>query len=730
MQICAYSDIMSDLNINNAGTTNVLDPGKVLETAEKLLRKRHEHSFDGESAVSYSWDHDDNDVITGCEHENSETTNKRLTLSLDNQLEKMHIDTSDLTCTFSTRITEIPESSGVTQLNMQDFEAQRCQKINADKTDGNSVDCDTSKNYVLHESVASQLVTIQHGKPLFPPNSVSPTSGNELSHILPSGTQSTIASPSKSNETCCSKQNLPFLLKSQSLDLYNEGCAIFNIDEHHNHHLPNITEHRSIESQFQLIAPNTDSLKHCQGEIIDKYAGELRQRPAQRPNIASTLFQSAESRPIYPNVPYSPYGSPYGSPRSVRRRPPLRESRRISIEKSGSFLQLNQYKLMDQIGQGSYGLVKLAYSEEDSTHYAMKILSKKRLLRQAAFMRRNPKQTTSPLDRVYREIAVLKKLDHPNVVKLVEVLDDPMEDSLYMVFELVKKGEVLSIPTEKPLSEKRAWSVFRDCLLGLEYLHYQKIIHADLKPGNLLLTECGHVKIADLGVCNEFLGEDSIMSNGSTGGTPAFRAPETLALGKNVYCGRAADIWALGATLYSLIFGNVPFIANSIPMLYEKIRNEDVVFPGTPEISSDLRNCILLMLKKDPAKRITLPQLKISSWVTSNGLYCLPTEEENCCLVQVDDEDINSVVRSIPKLDTLILIKTMLKNHSFVNPFMRGISGRAPQPGGSRFEKFIQAGRSNSAPGSYFVALDRDPSMDSVLPALTEHCPIQKNDEF
>ncbi|XP_064544389.1 calcium/calmodulin-dependent protein kinase kinase 1 isoform X2 [Drosophila montana] len=698
MQICAHSHIMSDLNITNAASTNVLDPGKVLETAEKSIRKGHEHSFDRESAVSCSWDDDDNDAIKGCEQENSETTNKRLTLLLDNQLEKMHIDSTDLIRPFSTRNTEIPKSSGVTQLNMQHFKAQNCQKINAEKTECNNVekhDCDTYKNYDLKGSGASQLVTVQRGKPLLPPNSVSPISGNELSYILPSGTQSTIAIPSKSSETCCSKQNLPSLLKSQSLDLYN-------IDQHlHNHHFPNITEHRSIESQFQLIAANTDIMKHCQ-----------------------------ESRPIYPNVPYSPYASPYGSPRSVRRRPPLRESRRISIEKSGSFLQLNQYKLMDQIGQGSYGLVKLAYSEEDSTHYAMKILSKKRLLRQAAFMRRGPKQTTSPLDRVYREIAVLKKLDHPNVVKLVEVLDDPMEDSLYMVFELVKKGEVLSIPTEKPLSEERAWSVFRDCLLGLEYLHYQKIIHADLKPGNLLLTECGHVKIADLGVCNEFLGEDSIMSNGSTGGTPAFRAPETLALGKNVYCGRAADIWALGATLYSLIFGNVPFIANSIPMLYDKIRNDEVAFPGTPEISSDLRNCIARMLEKDPANRITLPQLKISSWVTSNGFYSLPTEDENCCLVQVDDEDINSVVRSIPKLDTLILIKTMLKNHSFGNPFMRDISGRAPQPGGSRFDKFIQAGRSNSAPGSYFVALDREPSMDGVLPALTEHCSIQKNNEF
>ncbi|KAL7740176.1 hypothetical protein ACLKA6_003884 [Drosophila palustris] len=384
---------------------------------------------------------------------------------------------------------------------------------------------------------------------------------------------------------------------------------------------------------------------------------------------------------------------------------------------------------MDQIGQGSYGLVKLAYSEEDSTHYAMKILSKKRLLRQAALMRRSPKQATSPLDRVYREIAVLKKLDHPNIVKLVEVLDDPMEDSLYMVFELVKKGEVLCIPTDKPLPEERAWTVFRDSLLGLEYLHYQKIIHADLKPGNLLLTQCGRVKIADLGVCNEFLGEDAIMSNGSTAGTPAFRAPETLVLGKNVYCGRAADIWALGATLFSLVYGNVPFVANSIPILYEKIKNEEVVFPETPKISGDMRHCIIRMLEKDASHRITLPQLKINPWVTSNGMYPLPTEDENCCLVQVDEEDINSVVRSIPKLDTLILIKTMLKNHSFGNPFIKGISGRAPQPGGSRLQKFIQAGRSNSAPGSYHMALDRQPSADNVLPSLTEHCPNQKNED-
>lgn len=66
-------------------------------------------------------------------------------------------------------------------------------------------------------------------------------------------------------------------------------------------------------------------------------------------------------------------------------------------------------------------------------------------------------------------LCVYFQLDHPNVVKLVEVLDDPLEDSLYLVFELLQLGEVLSVPTSKPLSEERAWSVFRDSLLGLEY---------------------------------------------------------------------------------------------------------------------------------------------------------------------------------------------------------------------------------------------------------------------
>lgn len=109
----------------------------------------------------------------------------------------------------------------------------------------------------------------------------------------------------------------------------------------------------------------------------------------------------------------------------------------------------------------------------------MKILSKKKLFKRAGMFGRLPPQRkdsrshsitiTDPLQKIYREIAILKKLDHPNVVKLVEVLDDPVEDHLYLVFELLEGGQVLDVPTDTPLSEQKAWTYFRDVVLGIEY---------------------------------------------------------------------------------------------------------------------------------------------------------------------------------------------------------------------------------------------------------------------
>ncbi|KAM9094378.1 calcium/calmodulin-dependent protein kinase kinase 2 isoform X1 [Sarcophilus harrisii] len=397
---------------------------------------------------------------------------------------------------------------------------------------------------------------------------------------------------------------------------------------------------------------------------------------------------------IYPSLPYSPVSSPQSSPRLPRR--PTVESRHVSITGMQDCVQLNQYTLKDEIGKGSYGVVKLAYNEDDNTYYAMKVLSKKKLVRQAGFPRRPPPRGTKPasegciqpkgpIEQVYQEIAILKKLDHPNVVKLVEVLDDPNEDHLYMVFELVNQGPVMEVPTVKPLTEDQARFYFQDLIKGIEYLHYQKIIHRDIKPSNLLVGEDGHIKIADFGVSNEFKGTDALLTN--TVGTPAFMAPETLSETRKIFSGKALDVWAMGVTLYCFVFGQCPFMDERILSLHSKIKSQALEFPDQPDIADDLKDLIVRMLDKNPESRIIVPEIKLHPWVTRHGAEPLPTEDENCTLVEVTEEEVENSVKHIPSLATVILVKTMIRKRSFGNPFE-----------GSRREE-----RSLSAPGNLLI---------------------------
>lgn len=432
------------------------------------------------------------------------------------------------------------------------------------------------------------------------------------------------------------------------------------------------------------------------------------------------LESSASPHSGQSSLTLSPYSSPNSSPR-VRRRP-LKMTKQASTEQLGNYLQLNQYKLLGLVGQGSYSIVKLAYNVDEDTHYAMKILSKKKLQKKAGIFgriaptRKGPggrliKKAENPLDKVYREIAILKKLDHPNVVKLVEVVDDPEEDNLYMAFEFLEKGELLEIPTEKPLTEEEAWRSFRDVISGLEYLHYQKIIHRDIKPSNLLRADNGEVKIADLGVSNEFDGPDAFLTN--TAGTPAFTAPECLSIkqGDSPYSGKAADIWSLGVTLYCLVFGRLPFQDDNVVVIYNKIRTQPLDIPSPCHLSPELLELLRQMLVKDPGERIKLEEIKVDPWVTGYGLYPMMRKESNCGLIEVTEDEVENSVKSIPKLDTLILVKAMIKKHSFANPFP------------TFRQKFGKNGRSNSAPGAFDVINDSICSKTEValkLPSLSE----------
>ncbi|NWW88096.1 KKCC2 kinase, partial [Rhynochetos jubatus] len=423
-----------------------------------------------------------------------------------------------------------------------------------------------------------------------------------------------------------------------------------------------------------------------------KLSLQERSQPARSPGNGN----GTNERFIYPSLPYSPVTSPHSSPRLPRR--PTVESNRVSITGLQDCVQLNQYKLKDEIGKGSYGVVKLAYNEDDNTYYAMKVLSKKKLMRQAGFPRRPPPrgaraasegclQPKGPIEQVYQEIAILKKLDHPNVVKLVEVSPGrplpethPERERAWMLQGWATP--VMEIPTLKPLSEDQARFYFQDLIKGIEYLHYQKIIHRDIKPSNLLVGEDGHVKIADFGVSNEFKGADALLTN--TVGTPAFMAPETLSETRKIFSGKALDVWAMGITLYCFVFGQCPFMDERILSLHNKIKTQTLEFPDQPEVTDFLKDLITRMLDKNPESRISVPEIKLHPWVTKNGAELLPTEDENCTLVEVTEEEVENSVKHIPSLATVILVKTMIRKRSFGNPFE-----------GSRREE-----RSLSAPGN------------------------------
>lgn len=127
------------------------------------------------------------------------------------------------------------------------------------------------------------------------------------------------------------------------------------------------------------------------------------------------------------------------------------------------------------------------------------------------------------------------------------------------------------------------------------------------------------------------------------------------------------DVWSMGVTLYTLVIGRVPWDGSgSIIGVQAAVRTEPLRFPDSPVLTDDLRDLIIRMLTKDPAMRASLQEIKTHRWLTNYGKEPLPSEADNCRLpVTVTDEEVARVVTRVPKLDTLILIKTMLKQHSF-----------------------------------------------------------------
>ncbi|XP_071221952.1 MAP/microtubule affinity-regulating kinase 3-like isoform X17 [Salvelinus alpinus] len=233
-------------------------------------------------------------------------------------------------------------------------------------------------------------------------------------------------------------------------------------------------------------------------------------------------------------------------------------------------------------------------NEKEAESVAIKIIDKTQL---------NP----NSLQKLFREVRIMKLLNHPNIVKLFEVIET--ERTLYLVMEYASGGEVFDyLVAHGRMKEKEARAKFRQIVSAVQYCHQKHIVHRDLKAENLLLDADMNIKIADFGFSNEFTLGNKL---DTFCGSPPYAAPE-LFQGKK-YDGPEVDVWSLGVILYTLVSGSLPFDGQNLKELRERVLRGKYRIPFY--MSTDCENLLKRFLVLNPAKRGTFEQIMKDRWI-------------------------------------------------------------------------------------------------------------------
>uniref|UniRef100_A0A6I8RR40 BR serine/threonine kinase 1 n=1 Tax=Xenopus tropicalis TaxID=8364 RepID=A0A6I8RR40_XENTR len=251
------------------------------------------------------------------------------------------------------------------------------------------------------------------------------------------------------------------------------------------------------------------------------------------------------------------------------------------------------YRLEKTLGKGQTGLVKLGVHCITGQKVAIKIVNREKL-------------SESVLMKVEREIAILKLIEHPHVLKLHDVYEN--KKYLYLVLEHVSGGELFDYLVKKGrLTPKEARKFFRQIISALDFCHSYSICHRDLKPENLLLDEKNNIRIADFGMASLQVG-DSLLETSC--GSPHYACPEVIKGEK--YDGRRADVWSCGVILFALLVGALPFDDDNLRQLLEKVKRG--VFHMPHFIPPECQNLLRGMIEVEPEKRLSLEQIQKHSW--------------------------------------------------------------------------------------------------------------------
>ena len=267
------------------------------------------------------------------------------------------------------------------------------------------------------------------------------------------------------------------------------------------------------------------------------------------------------------------------------------------------------YEMLDDLGEGIFGSVKLGVEKKTKERVAIKIIKKK-------------KAKPSDMELVRTEIDIMKLCHHPNVVHLLDHFENA--DYIFIVMEYIRGGRLTDYMKEKKFhfSEKRAAEIIYEIALGVKYLHKYGIIHRDLKPDNIMLTESndkGHIKIMDFGL-SKILGKKEKTSDGF--GTLTFVSPEVLI--RKPY-NKEIDIWSIGVILYLILSGDLPFDdeEDDEQKIAKSIVFNEVEFPSKKfaNKSKEVIELIKRCLTKEPKDRIKIDEIIKSDWIQSNIIH-------------------------------------------------------------------------------------------------------------
>ncbi len=305
--------------------------------------------------------------------------------------------------------------------------------------------------------------------------------------------------------------------------------------------------------------------------------------------------------------------------------------------------QKGPYLIGETIGEGAFAKVKVATHIHTNEKVAIKILDKTKFFKDE-----------EDINRVQKEISILKKLKHKNIIQLYEIMES--KKNLYIVMEYCEGKELFDyIVKKKKLNEIEACKFFQEIINGLEYLHNNNITHRDLKPENLLLDYKKNIKISDFGLSSTYI-QGNLLKTPC--GTPNYAPPEMLR--GDEYNGLLSDVWSCGIILYAMLCGYLPFSESKEQIIYQKIIEHDYEYPNF--LSNSAVDLMRNILNINPNKRFNIKKIKKHPWFNIIHPQLKPGIDIGKMKISVDE----NILR---KVENLGFDKDLCKNKILQNKF-------------------------------------------------------------